>query len=498
MDQQAGLNIVLSMPTDAKGWRIWVKVYAVKENSDELVLTDQADLMSLTARKKMVSRIAEELHLDPKRKEDFGKNLEKEWLAFYQKCQAERLITPAQASAAELLADMPEDIRLEAEELLGSLEPMAGIRHDLASLGIAGEAELSQTIYLIGTSRQTPKPLNGRVHGPTSSGKSYIVETVAECFPPETVIHAAQITPQALFHVERDSLKNQFVVGGERSRKEDDDAAERTRALRELQATGKLSKLIPMKGPQGQIITQHIELDGPIAYVETTSAAKVFDEDANRCLTLFTDERPEQTKNIIKTLAQHYSGKVSQVNRDRVIRKHHAVQRLLQPYPVIVPYADRLGELLDCRRVELRRGFPQLIALIQTSTLLHQWRRDRDSEGRLLATQSDYELARGLILKSMQRLLGGGVSDAAKRFYKRLDEWFQNGTFSTTDAWRRDSYGKDAVRGWLGELFEAGSVRVVTEGKGRTATVWQLTGNNVKDSKVLPSAQEVFDAVPST
>lgn len=63
-------------------------------------------------------------------------------------------------------------------------------------------------------------------------------------FPPEAVIDAKQMTPQALFHMPPGALVNKFVVAGERSRLENDDTAEATRGLREMLSSQKLSKLM--------------------------------------------------------------------------------------------------------------------------------------------------------------------------------------------------------------------------------------------------------------
>src|SRR5439155_8080532 len=138
-------------------------------------------------------------------------------------------------------------------------------------------------------------------------GKSYLIEKTASTFPPESVIYATQMTPQALFHMRPCTLVHQFVVAGERSRSEDDDRAEATRALREMLSAGKLSKLMPMRGEGNQIETRLIEQDGPIAYIESTTLTKVDDEDANRCIMLHTDEQPAQTRRIIRQLAASYS-----------------------------------------------------------------------------------------------------------------------------------------------------------------------------------------------
>src|SRR5262249_4184666 len=128
----------------------------------------------------------------------------------------------------------------------------------------------------------------------STSGKTYIVEKTSALFPEEAVLFATQMTPQALYHMEPGALLHRFIVAGERSRIDEDERAEATRALREMQSTGRLDKLMPMK-IGGDIITQHIRQEGPIAFVETTTLAKIFDEDENRCLNIWTDETKEQT-----------------------------------------------------------------------------------------------------------------------------------------------------------------------------------------------------------
>ncbi len=65
---------------------------------------------------------------------------------------------------------------------------------------------------------------------------------------------AATLTGDALFArsardgrpgIDRAALEHRWVVAGERSRQQDDDASEATRALREMQSAGRLSKLLP-------------------------------------------------------------------------------------------------------------------------------------------------------------------------------------------------------------------------------------------------------------
>jgi hypothetical protein len=396
-----------------------------------------------------------------------------------------------QEAATALLAKMPADIRGEAETMLADPLLIQRVVDDVAALNVAGEKELTAAVYMVGVSRLLPRPLAAILQGPSSSGKSYLVEKTASLFPPETVICATQMTPQSLFHMPQGSLSHRFIVAGERSRVEDSERAEATRALREMLSAGKLTKLMPMK-VDGEIVTVCIEQDGPIAYVESTTLAKIFDEDSKRCLMLHTDERPEQTRRIVRQLAAAYAHAKGAAATERIILRHHAMQRMLDRLPVAVPYAVHLGELIPTARVEARRVFPHLIGMVQAITLLHQRQRERNADGTLLATEEDYQIARHLLLKPMARLLGNGLSDPAWRFYERLKGWATD-KFTTTDAKQRESSSKSAVTGWLAELHEAGRVELVEASRGRTPASWRVADwKHHGDVRSLPTVEEVL------
>jgi hypothetical protein len=351
---------------------------------------------------------------------------------------------------------------------------------------------LTATVYLTGVSRLLPRPLAAIVQGPSSSGKSYLIEKTASLFPPESTVYATQMTPQALFHMKPGSLRHRFIVAGERSRVEDDDRAEATRALREMLSAGKLTKLMPMKLEGGRIETVLIEQDGPIAHIESTTLAKLFDEDANRSILVHTDERAEQSRRIVRQLASAYGGTVGTEAAERIILRHHALQRMLKPMPVVVPFAERLGELIPTDRVEVRRAFPHLMSMIHAITLLHQRQRQWDVNGALVATAEDYRIAEYLLRKPMTRLLGGGISDPARRFHERLKDW-ATGEFTTSEAKRRETFSKSSVSGWLSELHDAGAVELVQAGRGRTPSVWRLTDSASQiDAGSLPTVETVF------
>ena len=135
-------------------------------------------------------------------------------------------------------------------------------------------------------------------------------------------------------------------------------------------------------------MTVTIEQPGPIAFVKSTTSARVFEEDANRCIMLSTYERRSQTETILKRLATYPSGKVRS-ERPRVVALHQTLQRLLERREIVIPFAERLADLFEAftERVEYRRAFPMLLSLIQASALLHQRQRQTDTEARRMSVR---------------------------------------------------------------------------------------------------------------
>jgi hypothetical protein len=385
---------------------------------------------------------------------------------------------PAPDTPETLLDAMPDHVKNEARRMLDSPDLLKMILADIQALGVAGEKTLAVAVYLVGVSRLLDHPLAMIVQGQSSSGKSYVIERTSELVPPEAVVHAKQISQQALFHMPPGSLEHKCIVAGERSRAEGDEAAENTRALREMISSGELTKLITLKNPQtGQYETKQVKQKGPIAYIESTTLTRIFNEDANRCIMLSPDETEGQTRNILVHEAARRQG-AARGNVSGILEKHHALQRMIRPRKVVIPFAEKLSGLFPVQRVEARRAFSHLLNMVEACALLHQYQRQQEhADGPLIASLDDYQIAKYLLDAPMARLLGKRMSDAARRYLDRLKGHFPGfQQFSTTDASKKEFASDRAVRGWLSELADAGFLDIVDSARGR-ATTWKFSDN---------------------
>jgi hypothetical protein len=493
MDDTSGLSLQCS--PIGKGTKAAVKV----RFGDSLIAHETVDLGSEKKRVEFAGMIARK-----------AADVDAQELAELLLQASDEPRRPAAATSGEVdleslsqaaLDDTPHDIKAAAEEMLLSPDLLDRVAVDLVDVGIAGERELAAIVYMTGVSRLLDKPLALIAQGPSSSGKSFVIERTATLFPPESVLLAKSLTPQSLVYMPAGSLRHRWVVAGERSRVEDDNTAEATRGLREMISSGKLSKLIACKGASGQIESRLVEQDGPIGYCESTTLSHIFDEDRNRCLVVNTDERSSQTKAIMQAVAQAAAGLLT-ADREAIAARHHCLQRMLVRVPVVIPFAVRLCELLSLAAdlpVETRRAFPMILQMVEAIALLHQRQRSRDGDGRIIATAADYGFAHRLLCKTIARSVGEGIGDPARRFYdrlQRLDELPE--VFTAADIRRHIRASRSTVAGWLSELADIGAIELAEPNDrpprgGRPPKAYRITDRGVEAGEEwLPAVEELF------
>lgn len=405
------------------------------------------------------------------------------------------LLAQRDAETKNLLDAMPGDVVEEAEARLRDPNLLDKIMHDIEAVGVVGERPLAASCYLIGVSRQLRKPLAGIVQGVSSSGKSYVPNTVASLFPPETLLKAHGITANALYYLEPGRMMHTWVLGGERPRQQDEAQADATKALREMLAEGELLKLVTERGPDGNNITRHVHQHGPIAYTESTTSAVVFDEDLNRMLPLASDESSEQSKRVNQAQAKRAAG--GAIDTSRLVTINHAMQRMLKRPQVRIPFAEKLADAVPCNRPESRRAFQHLLSMIEASAVLHQFQRIEQPEHGIVidAEILDYVVAARLLGGALGRALGEGLPPAVVNFGKRCWATFQGSPFTTKDARHKDASlkSKSKVAEYLNALSDAGLAERISEAKGPIPATWRMLGEATEGRALwLPDAKDIM------
>jgi hypothetical protein len=318
-------------------------------------------------------------------------------------------------SQSELKIEVTGDAKEKALSLLNDKDILERFLNDSELLGCVGEDENKIAIYLALTSRKLDDPINLIVKGESSAGKSFLVDSVTRFFPKEDVLAFTAMTPKALYH-RKDSLKHKVLIIYEQAGAEESDYSIRT-----LQSEKKLVFSYPCKdSATGQFETQDIEVEGPIAYVETTTKTRVHPENETRCFELFIDESEAQTQRIFNVQNRKYEG--TQPNVESILTPWVNAQRLLEPFPVILPYMKHIQ--FPTKPLRARRDRLRFLTLIEASALLHQRQREKkeiNGKLNLVATISDYWVAYTLAAVLLERSVKG-VSPRLKELIEAAEE----------------------------------------------------------------------------
>jgi DNA primase len=388
----------------------------LRAHRDEKWLQDRFDLYVHRDRLRLLSELVSQLGL-------LRLEAERQHLVVFREAerwvQAQKQPEPTEKYKKPSLSERDKQ---KGIEFLRQPDLARNILNDMEALGYVGEENAKLLAYLIGISRKLPKPLSGIVLSQSGVGKSTLTDIIEQLTPPEEVMVFTRITPQALVYMAQEELKGKLLIVEERVGAE---AAEYS--IRILQSRQELTQAVPLKDPAtGKITTQIIRVEGPVAYLETTTDPKINHENATRCFEITLDETEEQTRRIQE--GQRDRRLPGPINRQRqaedIREKHHLAQRSLESVLVFVPFAKHLT--FPSKRLRTRRDHERFLCLLEASTFLHQYQREKgqleDGTPYVLADIHDYELAYALAADVLTSTLHE-LSRGARDLWNWIREW---------------------------------------------------------------------------
>jgi len=329
---------------------------------------------------------------------------------------------------------------------------------ELAQSGVAGESRIAKLLYLAVTSRLLQRPVSIVLKGPSSGGKSHMVERVLSFFP-ESAYYALTAMSERTLAYSEEPIKHRFLVIYEAAGMSGEFA---TYLMRSLLSEGRVRYETVEKTSEG-IKPRLIEREGPTGLIVTTTAVKLHPENETRLLSLTVTDTQEQTRAVMAALAEE----AGEATPDLATWKAYQVWLESAEHCVWIPYARKLADLIPPVAVRLRRDFGALLNLIRAHALLHQASRDRDDVGRIIATiEEDYaavrELVADLVSDGIEVTVPKTVRETVEAV-KRLREDSNGEPVTVTDLARALRLDRSAVsrrvrnakdRGYLRDLEE--------------------------------------------
>jgi len=258
-----------------------------------------------------------------------------------------------------------------ALNLLSSPEFFSSVLVTVKRLGLVGEKKKALVVFLVATSRLLNKPLNLFVKGASSAGKNFLVKTVLGMFPEDAVTEITSVSDKGLYYLEED-LQHRVVYF-----QEENEASQTVHPTRLLLSEGKLVRRVTERVGNSFRTVQH-ETKGPIACISTTTEDRLAVDDESRHLSIWIDESPEQTANIIASSLDD-----AQCIRPIQLKAWHEAQGLLAErasLPFELPSWFRSPVLLGSLNtgdVRVRRYFPAFAQACKVVCLVRSFQRKR-------------------------------------------------------------------------------------------------------------------------
>jgi DNA primase len=385
----------------------------------------------------------------------------------------------AKAEAAPEIT-ISESERAEALVFLRRPDLLAQVAADVDALGYVGEDINKRLLYLVAVSRKLEDPLSAIVLSQSGAGKSGLTEVIEKLCPPEDVVLLTRLTPQSLYYTEPGFLDRKLVIVEERY-----GSVEADYSIRVLQSRKKLIAAAPVKDPQtGSMRTKVFTVEARAAFIEATTAGGVNHENATRCFELTMDESPEQTQRI------HERQRIQRTERglglrqeaQAISRRHWNAQRLLEPLPVVIPFAAELT--FPTAWMRTRRDHARFLNLIEVLAFLHQHQREHRN-GAILAALADYEAAYDLAAQVLTETLSD-LKRPLRDAFARVRELSLKCQGPVTRSEIREALAlpDSTVRRWLTELVELEYLEADASKQGK-AVRYGLTGRAPKQELVL-------------
>ncbi|WP_315974918.1 MULTISPECIES: hypothetical protein [Microvirga] len=275
----------------------------------------------------------------------------------------------------------------------------------LGHVGLVGVDREAKLLYLAVTSRILDRPISIAVKGPSSAGKSFLVETVLSFFGPSTYYALTAMSDRSLAY-SKEPLQHRMLVLYEADGMNSEMASY---LIRSLLSEGCVRYETVQKTSDG-LTACLIERSGPTGLIVTTTRDGLHPENETRLISLTLVDTPVQTRAILRAIAT--DGQRNEVDRSPWI----ALQQWIAASnaQVFIPFAQDLAALIPPIAVRLRRDFKLLLNLIKAHALLHQASRQRDEQGRVVVILEDYATIYGLVLESMAEGVQATISPSIR------------------------------------------------------------------------------------
>ena len=282
--------------------------------------------------------------------------------------------------------------------------------------GVVGEENSRKLLFVIASTYKMKNPLHALVQGTSGSGKSHLINCIGRCLPPEDVMSMTRVTSKSFYHYNKEELVDKLMLIQDFDGLDE----EAQYAFRELQSAGTISSSTTYKDRSGNIISTMKIVRSHFASLLATTKAEVYYDTMSRSVIIGVDESELQTDKIIQYQNKKLAGIIDERDEQKASSFLQNCIRCIKPMEVINPYADKVNLPLEAKM--LRRLNTHYQCFVKQITILHQYQRKKDEQGRLIAEPQDLQIACNILFDAIM-LKVDDLDTSLRQFFDRLKEY---------------------------------------------------------------------------
>ena len=296
---------------------------------------------------------------------------------------------------------------LKSQNLINNINSQIGVA------GIVGEEINRILLFIIASSYKMPDTLHALIQGSSGSGKTRLLKVISDLMPPEDVKRYTRVTDNSFYNQDEHFFVNKLVCFEDLDGLKEDAQL----AVRELQSNDILISSTSIKDKNGSIRGGERIVRGPIASLSCTTKGEIYEDNISRSFLIAVDESRTQTLKIIQYQNNAAAGLIQKTTQQKTKTFLQNCMRLLKPYEVINPYANKIQ--LPETAHKIRRLNELYQSFVRQITLLHQYQRKTDKQGRLITQKEDLQIACDILFESII-LKVDELDGSLRQFFERL------------------------------------------------------------------------------
>ncbi len=335
--------------------------------------------------------------------------------------EAERdkqLLQSPESIASNAMYRMNEESKKKCLDFLHKPGLIKNINVLIGKAGVVGEETNRIFLFVVASSYMMKETMHILIQGSSGSGKTRLLKVISSFIPLEDRFSFTRVTDSSFYNYPEYYLCNKLLCF------EDFDGIKEDAqlAVRELMSNGILTSSTSGKDEGGNIHSLIKTVRGPVTTIACTTKGEIYEDNISRCFVIAVDESKEQTLRIIKYQNDKAAGMIDSNKEESIKGFLQNCIRLLQPCEVINPFANKINLPEDAHKIRRLNELYQ--SFVKQITLLNQYQRKKDEQGRLITEKEDLQIACEIMFESIV-IKVDELDGSLRQFYEKLKSFVQ-------------------------------------------------------------------------